>query len=118
MTRPRELGVLPSGFCKPRFLLLLNSEINKVRNLQTAVSPPARLYLEILAEACLTHCEQLREEVRRWTYELIMTALVEIEPDSLERFRNRLEQEAGWWRAVRWSWPFHYTQVHWHHKSL
>lgn len=111
MTRSRKPVDFPPGFNKYSFLMRLRQRIDRCRNSQSEVSPLARLYIELVADACLAHYEKQREDIRRWMHELIEAALVGSGDDPLEVFRRRLEQEEGWWPMVSLLWQLHCCEI-------
>ncbi|MEN3111710.1 hypothetical protein ACFONG_07415 [Uliginosibacterium paludis] len=111
MTRSMKSVDYPPGFNKCSFLMRLRQRIDRYRNSLSEVSPLARLYIELVADACLTHYERQREDIRRWMNELIEAALVGSGDDPLEAFRRRLEQEEGWWPMVSLLWQLHCSEI-------
>ncbi|MBS1210585.1 MAG: hypothetical protein H6R19_2983, partial [Proteobacteria bacterium] len=89
----------------------LRQRIDRYRNSQSEMSPLARLYIELVADACLAHYEKQREDIRRWMHELIEAALFGAGGDPLETFRRRLEQEDGWWPMVSLLWRLHCSEI-------
>lgn len=111
MTRSRKSVDFPPGFNKCSFLMRLRQRIDRCRNSQSEVSPLARLYIELVADACLAHYEKQREDIRRWMHELIEAALFGSGDDPLKAFRSHLEREEGWWYMVSLFWRHHCSEI-------
>jgi len=108
---PKQTASTPPGFDKASFLSRLCRQIDHLRYKNGGMSAQARFFLALVSDALMCHRERLGEEVKSWTRELIMTALVDTEADALVRFRTRLEQERGWWRMVSLLWLASCTEL-------